>query len=222
MPQIAPCTRTGSSVPLKLPLDSYHRRLPHDVLGPRFWCYLQTREPAVLYVTLHRCPVRSVEFKIGGPLLRPCGQKLDASAIALHQHLLQRNHSRTAVIQVRNPIVASSPKPQKSLPAVSSELTGYRFLCFRCQTQNRGLCSVLTPTGVLREESGGVGVSSQLKLGFAHTVETVGERNVKFRVFGIAGLTISFSRKNYRYPILISLSRPGNFPMACFANGNRR
>src|ERR1017187_2699857 len=98
-----------------------------------------------------------MEFEVGSPFLGPCRHQLNTFAGALHQHLLERDHSGAAVIEVWNPIVAGPPEPDEPLAAVSSKLARDRFLRLRRQPQDRSVRSVLAQTGGLREEPGRIG-----------------------------------------------------------------
>ena len=42
-----------------------------------------------------------MQFEVSRPISGPCGQKLNAFAVTLHQHQLQRYHTGTAVVEVR-------------------------------------------------------------------------------------------------------------------------
>jgi hypothetical protein len=67
-------------------------------------------------------------IEISRPIIRPGGQKLDAFAVALHQHQLERDHAGTAVVQIWNPIVPCLEKPREPLISVIGELGENDFL----------------------------------------------------------------------------------------------
>src|SRR5258708_38642389 len=79
--------------------------------------------------------VRRMEPEIGRPVSWPCGEKLDALAVALQEHELQRGHPGASVIHVRNPVAVFGPKPLEPLVPVRGELLEHDPPGFRRQTQ---------------------------------------------------------------------------------------
>lgn len=66
--------------------------------------HFQSSDLPVLDMTLNSGLVRGVQFEISRPIVRLGGQNLDAFAIALQNHELERGHAGTAVVHVGNPV----------------------------------------------------------------------------------------------------------------------
>ena len=59
---------------------------------------------SVFNMTFDSGLIRRVQFEIRRPIIRPRRQKLDAFAVALHEHELKVHHPGPTVVHVGNPI----------------------------------------------------------------------------------------------------------------------
>src|SRR5579859_1204618 len=102
-------------------------------------------------MAFNRRTERRMELEIGGPIRRPGGQELDTSAVALHQHVLKGDHSRSAVVDVGNPVVVFAPEPSEAMVAVAGEFVDRGFFGVGGESKACGFGPVLAPAFVERK-----------------------------------------------------------------------